>query len=62
MECRTVLKAKQHLFTVSHNFNFNFFRIILASLPSFWEKLSKLVENLTKFWQKELCTVFWDTV
>jgi len=34
----------------------------LAYLPSFWQKLSKLVEIWQKFWQKQICAVFWDTV
>ena len=32
--------------------------IILASLPSFCQKLSKIGRNLTKFCQKQICTVF----
>ena len=37
-------------------------RIILASLPSFCQKIIKIGGNLTKFWQKQFCTVFLDTV
>ena len=36
---------------ISHN---------LASLQSFWKKIIKIGGNLTKFWQKQFCTVFWD--
>jgi len=32
--------------------------IILASLPSTYQNLLKVGGNLTKFWQKQICTVF----
>ena len=35
--------------------NFSFFAIFLP-------KIIKIGENLTKFWQKQFCTGFWDTV
>jgi len=28
----------------------------------FLPKVIKIGENLTKFWRKQFCTVFWDTV
>jgi len=33
-------------------------RIILASLPSFCQKIIKIGGNLTKFWQKQFCSFF----
>jgi len=35
--------------------------IMLASLPSFCKNI-KTGANLKKFWQKQFCTAFWDTV
>jgi len=35
--------------------------IILASLPSL-PKIIKIGRNLAKFWQIQICSVFWDTV
>ena len=39
-----------HIFT-----NYSLFAIFLP-------KIIKIGGNLTKFWQKQICTVFWDTV
>ena len=36
-------------------------RIIIAFLPTLWQKLSKLVKILRKFWHKQMCTVFLET-
>ena len=36
-------------------------RIILASLPSFCQKIIKIGGNLTKFWPKQFCRVSFET-